>query len=117
MKELIKQKILVALFMGYVWSDEKNGKTYLKKSADQLNIYSSRPEDLRFDTDWNELMSVAKKIEKISKELIFNTPLLHWVRNNKTIFELKLTETDIETAWKYVIEFIKWYNENEKEAG
>jgi hypothetical protein len=67
-------------------------------------------EDLNFDSDWSWLMEVVEKIESLSK----NQNVINWSRQNKNIFDLKLTECKKEAVYNACVEFIKWYNEANK---
>lgn len=60
-----------------------------------------------FIYDWNWLMKVVEKIESFKG----NKDVIHWSRNNWTIFDLKITESKIEAVYNACIEFIKFYNE------
>lgn len=54
MKPTTKDKnIAIALMLGYVWSKELDGKTYIKKFPEQKDIFSMRPELLGFHRDAN----------------------------------------------------------------
>jgi hypothetical protein len=66
--------------------------------------------DLQFHSDWSWLMEVVEKIESLSK----NQNVINWSRQNKNIFDLKLTECKKEAVYNACVEFIKWYNEANK---
>jgi hypothetical protein len=55
-------------------------------------------------------MEVVEKIESLSK----NQNVINWSRQNKNIFDLKLTECKKEAVYNACVEFIKWYNEANK---
>jgi hypothetical protein len=58
-------------------------------------------EDLKFDTDWNWLMEVVEKIEKVGKtEFKFSVE-----------FEKVKLSSNIESVYNACVEFIKWYNQ------
>ena len=69
--------------------------------------------DLKYHLDWNWLMEVVEKIRSIDTKAKgnFRTSLLHYQRNNKTIFGLSILEGK-EYVYNACLEFIKWYNEN-----
>lgn len=52
-------------------------------------------------------MEVVEKIESFKG----NKDVIHWSRNNWTIFDLKLSESKIETVYNACIEFVKYHNE------
>jgi hypothetical protein len=51
-------------------------------------------------------MPIIKQIGDIKQ----TEPLLSWARNNYTIFDLDLTDVDIEKAYLETVKFIRWYN-------
>jgi hypothetical protein len=58
--------------------------------------------DLKFHSDWNWLMEVVEKIERVGKtEFKFSVE-----------FEKVKLSSNIESVYNACIEFIKWYNEN-----
>lgn len=65
------------------------------------------PTELKFNSDWNWLMQVVEKIESLSTE----QKVINWSRQNKNIFDFKLTESKIEAVYIACISFIDWYNE------
>lgn len=64
------------------------------------------PSQMLFKTDWNWLMKVVVECFDKSDELYDN--------GDDKIFKLNdaLLETNIESLYKAVVEFIEWYNEN-----
>lgn len=135
MKDLEKTEnnTLIALFMGYVWSREQDGKTYLKRQPLQLDIYSLRPINLGYHRSWDWLMPVVEKIEKIGEtddeygcivhistiDVRINKKIAAWSESKKyyshCLVDLKLTPmSKIDATYKAVIEFIKWYNKQHK---
>ena len=61
---------------------------------------------LKYDTSQDSLMPIIKQIGDIKQ----TEPLLSWARNNYTIFDLDLTDVDIEKAYLETVKFIRWYN-------
>lgn len=62
----------------------------------------------QYHENWNELMQVVEKIESLSNE----QKVINWSRQNKCIFDIKLTEAKIEAVYNACIAFIEWYNKN-----
>ena len=60
-----------------------------------------------YHSDWNFLMEVVEKIESLSKE----QKVINWSRQNKNIFDFKLTESKIKAVYNACVTFIEWYNE------
>ena len=96
---------IIAEFMKYIKHTQT--KAYLTKDG------YFHDKDLKFNSDWNWLMEVVEKIESIDNKAKedFRTKLLHYQRNNKTLFNLSILEGK-EYVYNACIEFIKWYNEN-----
>lgn len=101
---------IIAKFMDYKFTTFK-GIEYCKPYGHGLNCEDANlVEDLeQFSTDWNWLMEVVEKIEGFKG----NKDVIHWSRNNWTIFDLKLTESKIQATYNACLEFIKWYNDQE----
>ena len=80
---------------------------------DQLEFYDENPTTHYYHYDWNWLMEVVEKIRSIDNKAKedFRTKLLHYQRNNKTLFNLSILEGK-EYVYNACLEFIKWYNEN-----
>lgn len=70
-------------------------------------------EKIAFSFDWNWLMKVVENIRHIDQSAKgeFKTKLLHYQRNNKTIFDVSILEGK-ESVYKLSLEFVNWYNEN-----
>lgn len=68
---------------------------------------------MNYINNWSLLMQVVEKIKEISQtsKEETKTKLLHYQRNNKTIFDLYILE-NIEVVYKKVIEFILFFNNN-----
>ena len=47
-------------------------------------------EFLSYDSDWNWLMEVVDKIESLKN----NKDIIHWSRNNCTVFDIKPSEAN-----------------------
>ena len=92
------------------------GATLTKDLQIMYPVYegdSSYVKDLKYHLDWNWLMEVVEKIRSIDNKAKedFKTKLLHYKRNNWTIFDLSILEGK-EYVYNACLEFIKWYNEN-----
>jgi hypothetical protein len=56
----------------------------------------------------------VKKVREIDQKAKgdFKSKLLHWQRNNKTIFDMSILEGK-EYVYSGCLDFIKWYNQQE----
>ncbi len=104
----MENEIMLALFLGG-W---KEREYYVLETPffKSLNGCIFHPSELKFSTDWNWLMEVVEKIESLSNE----PKVINWARQNKNIFDFKLTESNKESVYKSCLEFIKWYNQQTK---
>jgi hypothetical protein len=91
---------VIAEFMGMkpINKNESNGIWNCTIKAHGFNIV----QHLSFHSDWNWLMEVVEKIERVGKtEFKFSVE-----------FEKVKLSSNIESVYNACIEFIKWYNEN-----
>lgn len=61
----------------------------------------------KYDTSWDWLMPVVEKINNLPFESSRGTEILHAIRKYINLVQ-------IADAHMYVVEFIKWFNENGK---
>jgi hypothetical protein len=61
---------------------------------------------LEYDTSWDSLMPVIRQIGFLKS----SPEVLLWIRNNKTIFDLDLTDVYIE-VYLETVKFIRWYSD------
>ena len=99
---------IIAEFMGM----KENSFTEAFKNVDNKFLF---PSELVYHSDWNWLMEVVEKIRGIDQTAKedFKIRLLHYQRNKKTVFDLSILEGK-EYVYNACIEFIKWYNEQNK---
>jgi len=64
---------------------------------------------LEYDTSWDSLMPVIRQIGFLKS----SPEVLLWIRNNKTIFDLDLTDVYIE-VYLETVKFIRWYSDYNK---
>ena len=119
---------LIAEFMGYSQPhpDYPNTTYWYKQGEEPLTI-------LLFDTDWNWLMAVVEKLESMEIEVRmnshFSTTLKYTLYQTQICYDLKHNNCDStqlylsynnvyknrkDSIYNAVVEFIKWYNENNK---
>lgn len=120
--ENIENNKLIAKFMGYDLSRivnelpvDKNGN-YTTENNKFVWIHS-----LKYDTSWDHLMSVVKRISNIEdgyvNDICFNhtsgyfTISIDTDEESRTFEGFSVTDSWIECCYNAVIEFIKWYNE------
>ena len=125
MENIIENNKLIAEFL----VKNEGGLVKLKE-----NIFSTIDEfeipddyltlkDLKYHKDWNRLMSVVEKIENLQDEnncAIYNvqieqsfTEIIDNHTSETIIYNID-ADSKIEAVYNTVIEFIKWYNEQNK---
>ena len=113
MDNITENNKLIAEFMGFKLQDNPNerwfNQWFVKDTSNKP--YQNRIEILHFDTDWNWLMSVVEKIESLENNLK-NETREEFIQFQK-VLSLPIYNK-IEVAYNACIEFIKWYNEQNK---
>lgn len=117
---------LIAEFMGYEFVDgdfriPHSDKTTNSNFSEWCSTYGDidgmfsvgyllAPSNLMFHSDWNWLMEVVEKIEKLGVvvEIRENVCYIETSPNN---YYSELEDTKLQATYKAVVEFIKWYNE------
>jgi hypothetical protein len=101
---------LIAEFMGYSLDDENlNSYSILKNGI--FNYI--RLDNLKYNSDWNDLMEVVEKIESLgySFRVEGSTVIVkHTDSEFKEMFGYSETYSKIEAVYNAVVEFIEWYN-------
>lgn len=98
---------LIARFMGWNPDEryEKSGNFEVWTSKEAKNAILGSY--LNYNSEWNWLMPV---VDKVFKSLVGIT------ESKSFLFEGKIKESllkvDIKETWNWVVEYIKWYNEN-----
>ena len=129
MKNLLENNKLIAEFLDWEFDDlsETFETPFLKLVEPQAfgdEQFSCKLQDfeLEFHTDWNWLMKVVEKIESI-EDGIYQVDILQEGCNilkrcalfiDKRVGKLESDTTKIESVYLACIEFIKWYNEQNK---
>ena len=97
---------LIADFMGKEWHKE-----FFK------DVFIISPSNItyKFDTDWNWLMEVVEKINNTGRFEVIIQYGFCYITDGLGELTLSLPEKNtIYAVHKAVVEFIKWYNENNK---
>lgn len=99
---------LVAEFMGkHIIGTE--GEVYYECDENGYIDYVSDPVPYWPDRDWNQLVDILRKIDKL--EILEEIYQLHLEQINSDIYHAFI-DLNIEECFKYCIEFIKEYNKN-----
>ena len=130
MENIIENNKIIAEFLEWEFDDlSETFETPFLKLVDS-NVfgdeqYSCKLQDfeLEFHSDWNWLMRVVEKIENLQDEnncAIYNvqieqsfTEIIDNHTSETIIYDID-ADSKIEAVYNIVIEFIKWYNEQNK---
>ena len=130
MENIIENNKIIAEFLDWEFDDlsETFETPFLKLVEPQAfgdEQFSCKLQDfeLEFHSDWNWLMSVVEKIENLQDEnncAIYNvqieqsfTEIIDNHTSETIIYDID-ADSKIEAVYNTVIEFIKWYNEQNK---
>lgn len=103
----MKDNELIAEFMGIPQMNDYKGVMWdIERTGEQ--IYSVRPDELRYHSSWDWLMPVVQKIYALYDEFNFTTI----DQENRFLNVLDLyVRYPISTTYHAVVEFIKWHNQ------
>jgi len=101
---------IIANFMNLKsYQDDKYGEMW----PDPTDINYKLGFELKYDKSWNWLMTVIEKIREDMHAVILNNKSCTIIISNDEKQSIHKDEnTSIESAYKAVLEFIKWYNES-----
>ena len=109
----IENNKLIAEFLGYI----DNGCSEDGFLIHPITNYDVEISSLKYHEDWNWLIEVVEKIESLN--YVFEIKIT-WCRikqiENGNVIVLRWEEdkTKIEAVYNTVVEFIKWYNNQNK---
>ena len=130
MKNIIENNKLIAEFMGvfdkilstgniHSWSD---APFYYTTEDTREKVIKNISKYSKYSKDWNWLMKVVEKIESI-EDGIYQVDILQEgckilkkcsLLIDKTVSKLEPDTTKIKSVYLACVEFIKWYNEQNK---
>ena len=71
-------------------------------------------DELKFHSDWNWLMEVVEKIESLGYRIEIAKHICRIYLSNKETIIISENTPKIEAAYNACVEFIKWYNNQNK---
>lgn len=130
MKNIVENNKLIAEFMGefdkilstgniHSWSD---APFYYTTEDTKEKVIKNISKYSKYSKDWNWLMKVVEKIESI-EDGIYQVDILQEgckilkkcsLLIDKTVSKLEPDTTKIKSVYLACVEFIKWYNEQNK---
>jgi hypothetical protein len=117
MNEITQNNIEIAKFMGWEYH-----KGFLLNPNNASQTFSA--ESFSYDTSWDSLMPVIRKINSLNKATqfaIFKTYVSCTVESGGKFYKhfsfshaeyITQEQSDIQAAWKLVAKFVIWYQEN-----
>jgi hypothetical protein len=111
---------LIAEFMGFENHLKNNGvtKVYIdnKEYIQNWECFNKEknvlitPIEMKFHSDWNWLMEVVEKIESL-KVIVEIRENVCYIETSSKNYYSELEDTKLQATYKAVVEFIKWYNQ------
>ncbi len=108
-REMVELNKLIAMFMGAIPNGKHPDVYGLLKTKENTKPYQVCWVSLRYDTSWDWLMPVVKRINKLEPKQGFPKESDGWIAFYG--MEPFLLEANREGVHRNIIEFIKWYNE------
>ena len=109
MKTLENNK-LIAEFLGYI----DNGCSEDGFLIHPITNYDVEISSLKYHKDWNWLMEVVEKIESLGYRIEIVKHICRIYLSNKETIVISENIPKIEAVYSTVVEFIKWYNNQNK---
>lgn len=122
-KEIVEGNWIIASFMGATITD---GIGYTGRNisfpTETNGLYVHKLTDLKYNSSWDWLMPVVEKIEDLERGMAYNVEMYNvWcvvtigtqyaMTCDVEFTEIKYrTESKIESTWRCIVDFIKWYN-------
>ena len=112
---------LIAEFMGIEEAYNPNGNDWvLKKTTPDVNgdtdiLESCKGNELQYNTSWDWLMPVIHNCTKIIENYGYDSDDRNYIEDEIFNLDNTLSEflnNDIESVYARVVEFIKYYNQN-----
>jgi hypothetical protein len=109
---------LIAEFMGLRYAEDSVYIDTLKEMRAN-GIYFEQgymTSELKYDSDWNWLMSVVEKIESLGNDVLITSNYIQIAYNDGEDFIVIELEGNIKifAVYNSVIKFITWYNETKQ---
>ena len=117
MDNIVENNKLIAEFMGFIAD-----KSFEVKLVDGINTsyyyykddVMCLPETMRYNSSWDWLMEVVEKIEKLKCTVVIEKNICRIHKGGLHFGHAYKFETKIEAVYNACLEFIKWYNKQNK---
>ena len=121
MENIIENNKLIAEFLNWEFDDlsETFETPFLKlvephAFGDEQFSCKLQDFELEFHSNWNWLMQVVEKIEKLKCTVVIEKNICRIHKGGLHFGHAYKFETKIEAVYNACLEFIKWYNEQNK---
>ena len=120
MENILENNKLIAEFLGFELFNNKYYELsqfgYMKTNGEWSDVFY--PETLKFHKDWNWLMKVVENIESLGYlvKIAFNVVIIRDKDNENNIITFQTIKANPKKDAIYFacLDFIKWYNLNNK---
>ena len=115
MKNIVENNKLIAEFMGLSYCKKHLYEGWYKNHEHNHRLCDFN--GLKYHSDWNWLMEVVEKIERLGYvfEIKITGCRINQIENGSIIvLRWEEDKTKIEAVYNACLEFIKWYNEQNK---
>ena len=106
----LKNNKLIAEFLGYI----DNGCSEDGFLIHPITNYDVEISSLKYHEDWNWLMEVVEKIESLGYRIEIVKHICRIYLSNKETIIISENTPKIEAVYIACVEFIKWYNNQNK---
>ena len=116
MSEIEKNNKLFADFLNWKKNDDGYITPFYQyyRAVDTRMYQTSTFRDLLFHKDWNWLIEVVEKIETLGADLTIRAEHTTIVYDEGEQISTYAFKSKIETVYNACVEFIKWYNNQNK---
>ena len=108
--KILKNNKLIAEFLGYI----DNGCSEDGFLIHPITNYDVEISSLKYHEDWNWLMEVVEKIESLGYRIEIVKHICRIYLSNKETIIISENTPKIEAVYIACVEFIKWYNNQNK---
>ena len=115
MKNIIENNKLIAEFLSVKIHPCETIENFKVLPIEERGLYNGYFIDaLKYHEDWNWLMQVVEKIESLGYRIEIVKHICRIYLSNKETIIISENTPKIEAVYNACVEFIKWYNEQNK---
>ena len=115
MKNIIENNKLIAEFLSVKIHPCETIENFKFLPIEERGLYNGYfIDELKYHEDWNWLMEVVEKIESLGYRIEIVKHICRIYLSNKETIIISENTPKIEAVYNAVVEFIKWYNNQNK---